>query len=195
MLYALALCLPSPRRTSPLRQFNLELWSVECSTPPPYGFGSSSKRLKFLTVKKPSVGGSLVVKPHVPRLLSPASTESSNPIMHLTMVAEDKRSGDLPALVNSNQVGEAQKLCNVQKETTPPHTHPSGCQEIPMWHQQRTWLTGSLRCSHGGNHQHHLASTEQDSTRTKKNSTIHSYCRAGDRFNKTGQTGKSWAPS
>lgn len=87
MLYALALCLPSPRRTSPLRQFNLELWSVECSTPPPYGFGSSSKRLKFLAVKSQVL---VVVKPRVPRLLSPASTGSSDPMIHLTMVVRTR---------------------------------------------------------------------------------------------------------
>lgn len=108
------------------------------------------------------------------------------------MLAEDERlSGDLPRAVNSSRAGEAQKLYDVASKATP----PSVGQEIPMWHQQRMWLAGSLHCSHGGNHWHYLASTEQDSTHTeKKNGTIHSYCREGDRFNKTGQTGKSWAP-
>lgn len=64
-----------------------------------------------------------------------------------------------------------------------------------MWHQQRMWLAGSLHCSRGGIHWHYLALAEQDSTHTKKNSNIYSYGREGDRFNETGQTGKSWAPS
>lgn len=114
---------------------------MQCGMPhaTPIGFGSNSKRLKFLGCKKPSVGGSLVVKPRVPRLLSPASTESSDPIIHLMMVAEDeRRSGDLPTAVNSNQAGEAQKLSGIQREATPPShclpreaTPPSACQEIP----------------------------------------------------------------
>lgn len=158
----------------------------------PIWFWLQQQKAEIPHCKKPSVGGSLIVKPRVPRLLSPASTESSDPITHLTMVAEDeRRSGDLPTPVNRHQAGEAQKLCGVQREATP----PTACQEIPMWHQQRMWLDGSLHCSHGENHWHYLASTEQDSTRTEKTGTVHSYCREGDRLNKTRQTGNSWAPS
>lgn len=152
----------------------------------PVRFWLQQQKAEIPHYKKPSVGGSLVVKPQVPRLLSPAPTESPDPIIHWMMLAEDKRrSGDLPRAVSSHRAGEAQKLYDVPSEATP----PSVGQEIPMWHQQRMWLAGSLHCSHGGNHWHC-----QDSTHTKKNGTIHSYCREGDRFNKTGQTGKSWAP-
>lgn len=156
----------------------------------PIWFWLQQQKAEIPHYKKPSVGGSLVAKPRVPRLLSPAPTGSPDPIIHWMMLAEDKN------------IWWSAKGCKQQPSWRSTETvwcskqsHASQCRpRIPMWHQQRMWLAGSLHCSHGGNHWHYLASTEQDSTHTKKNGTIHSYCREGDRFNKTGQTGKSWAP-
>lgn len=117
---------------------NYEVWNAPRH---PHTVWLQQQEAEIPRCKKPSVGGLLVVKPLVPRLLSPASTESSDPIIHLMMVAEDKRrSGDLPTAVNSKQQPSwrSRKLSGVQREATPPSqsqpreaTPPSACQEIP----------------------------------------------------------------
>lgn len=137
MLYSLALCLPTPGKNYTLHHFNLELRSLECSTPPPYGFGSSNKRLRFLAVKSQ---------------LSARLTLCPTSIVYFDLWSiwwwlqrDERNSGALPFPCQYQQ-------CWRSTETAPCIVGSHAFQILPrnLRHQQRMWLAESLHCSHGG---------------------------------------------